>query len=91
VIRNVEQERGSNIQQPDKLFGRCPEKFPPLLLPSAADLDAYVAMVAEEERIRGLTSSDAFRKSIDSGGENLGFGTLAGDKNVSIIAGRGFS
>ena len=55
MIRN-EQERCGNTQQPEKLFGRRPEGFPALVLPSAADLDAYVAMVADEERIRGLTS-----------------------------------
>ena len=56
MIRNVEQERCGNTQQPERLFGRCPEDFPTLVLPSAADLDAYVAMIGDEEKIRGLAS-----------------------------------
>jgi hypothetical protein len=56
VIRNVEPDRCGNMQQPEQLSERRPEDFPPLVLPSAADLDSYVAMVADEERIRGLTS-----------------------------------
>jgi len=56
VIQNVEQERCGDLRQPIKLFGRHPEDFLPLVLPSAADLDTYVAMVANEEKIRKLTS-----------------------------------
>jgi hypothetical protein len=56
VIRNVEQERCDDTQQRGRLFGRHPENVPPLVLPSVADLDTYVAMVADEEKIRELTS-----------------------------------
>jgi hypothetical protein len=57
VIRNMEQQRRGDTQQPETLFGKHPEDFPPLVLPSTADLDIYVAMMADEERIRGLTSN----------------------------------
>jgi hypothetical protein len=56
MIPNIEQERYGDTQQPGNLFGRRPVDFPPLVLPSTADLDTYVAMVADEEKIRGLTS-----------------------------------
>ena len=57
MIRNIEQQRCGDTQQPETLFGKHPEDFPPLVLPSTADLDIYVAMMADEERIRGLTSN----------------------------------
>jgi hypothetical protein len=57
VIRNIEQQRCGDTQLPETLLGRHPQDFPPLALPSAADLDTYVAMVADEEKIRGLTSN----------------------------------
>lgn len=57
MIRNMAQQRCGDTQQPETLFGRHPEDFPPLVLPSTADLDIYVAMMADEERIRGLTSN----------------------------------
>jgi hypothetical protein len=56
VIRNMEQQRCGDTQLPETFVGRHPEDSPPLVLPSAADLDTYVAMVADEEKIRGLTS-----------------------------------
>jgi hypothetical protein len=45
------------MQLPETLLGRHPEDFPSLGLPSTADLDTYVAMVADEEKVRGLTSN----------------------------------
>ena len=57
VIRNIEQQRCGDAQLPETLLGRHPEDFPHVVLPSTADLDTYVAMVADEEKIRGLTSS----------------------------------
>ena len=57
VIRNMEQQRRGDTQQPETLFGKHPEDFPPLVLPSAADLDTYVAMVADEEKSKALTSN----------------------------------
>jgi len=57
VIRNMEQQRCGDTLLPETLSGRHPEDFPPPLLPSTADLDAYVAMIADEEKIRGLTSN----------------------------------
>jgi hypothetical protein len=57
VIRNIEQQRCGDTQHPETSFGNHPEDFPPLVLPSTADLDIYVAMMAGEERIRGLTSN----------------------------------
>jgi hypothetical protein len=57
VIRNIEQQRCGDTQLPETLLGRHPEDFPHVVLPSTADLDIYVAMMADEERIRGLTSS----------------------------------
>jgi hypothetical protein len=57
VIRNMEQQRCGDTQLPETFVGRHPEVFPPSVLPSAADLDTYVAMVADEEKIRGLTSN----------------------------------
>jgi hypothetical protein len=57
VIRNMEQQRCGDTQLPETFAGAHPEDFPPLALPSAADLDTYVAMVADEEKIRGLTSN----------------------------------
>lgn len=57
VIRNIEKQRCGETQLPETLLGRHPEDFPPVVLPSEADLDTYVAMVADEEKIRGLTSS----------------------------------
>ena len=56
MISNIEQDRYGDTQQPENLFGRHLLDFPPLVLPSTADLDTYVAMVADEEKIRGLTS-----------------------------------
>jgi hypothetical protein len=56
MIPNIEQARYGDTQQPGNLFGRHLVDFPPLVLPSTADLDTYVAMVADEEKIRGLTS-----------------------------------
>jgi hypothetical protein len=56
VIRHMEQQRCGDTHLPETFVGRHPEDFPPLVLPSAADLDTYVAMVADEEKIRGLTS-----------------------------------
>jgi hypothetical protein len=55
MIRNIEQERCGDEQQTET-FGRHPDHLPPVVLPSTADLDTYVAMVADEEKIRGLTS-----------------------------------
>jgi hypothetical protein len=57
VIRNMEQQRCGDTHLPETLLGRHPGDFQPLVLPSAADLDMYVAMVADEEKIRGLTSN----------------------------------
>jgi hypothetical protein len=57
VIRNIEQQRCGDTQLPETLLGRHPEDFPPVVLPSEADLDTYVAIVADEEKIRGRTSS----------------------------------
>ncbi len=57
MIRNIEQQRCGDTQLPETLLGRHPEDFPHVVLPSTADLDIYVAMMADEERIRGLTSS----------------------------------
>ena len=57
MIRNMEQQRCGDTQLPEAFVGRHPEDLPPLLLPSAADLDTYVATVADEEKIRGLTSN----------------------------------
>jgi hypothetical protein len=57
VIRNMEQQRCGDTQLPETFAGRHPEDFPPPVLPSAADLDTYVAMVADEEKIRVLTSN----------------------------------
>jgi hypothetical protein len=56
MISNIEQDRYGDTQQPENLFERHLVDFPPLVLPSTADLDTYVAMVADEEKIRGLTS-----------------------------------
>jgi hypothetical protein len=56
VIRNMEQQRCGDTQLPETLLGRHPEDFPPLVLPSAGDLDTYVRIAADEEKIRGLTS-----------------------------------
>ena len=56
MISNIEQERYDDTQQSENLFGRRPMDFPPPVLPSTADLDTYVAMVADEEKIKGLTS-----------------------------------
>ena len=57
VIRNMEQQRWDERQLSETSLARHPEDFPPLVLPSTADLDIYVAMMADEERIRGLTSN----------------------------------
>ena len=57
VIRNMERQRCDDLQLPETLLGRHPEDFPPLVLPSTADLDTYVAMVADEEKVGGLTSN----------------------------------
>jgi hypothetical protein len=56
MIRTLEQQRCGGTQLPETLLARHPDLLP-LVLPSTADLDTYVAMVADEERIRGLTSS----------------------------------
>jgi len=55
MISNIEQEKCGDTRQPEK-SGRHLEHLLPLVLPSAVDLDTYVAMVADEEKIRGLTS-----------------------------------
>jgi hypothetical protein len=39
VIRNIEQQRCGDTRQPETLFGKHPEDFSPLVLPSTADLD----------------------------------------------------
>lgn len=57
MISTIGQQRYVDTQQTESLFGRRPVDFPPLALPSTADLDTYVAMVADEEKIRGLTSN----------------------------------
>jgi hypothetical protein len=62
VIRNMEQQRCGDTQLPETLLGGHPEDFPSLVLPSTADLDTYVAMVAEEEEIRDLTSRASVAK-----------------------------
>ena len=56
-VRNLEQQRCGDTQLPETLLARHPEDFLTVIPPSAADLDTYVAMVADEEKIRGLTSS----------------------------------
>jgi hypothetical protein len=57
VIRNMEQQRCGDTQLLETLLGRHPEDFPPPAHPSTADLDTYVAMVADEEKVRGSTSN----------------------------------
>jgi hypothetical protein len=56
MISNIEQERYGDTQQPENLFGRRPVDFPPPVLPSTSDLDTYVRIAADEDRIRRLTS-----------------------------------
>jgi hypothetical protein len=56
MIPIIEQERYDDTQQSENLFGRRRVDFPPPVLPSTADLDTYVAMMADEEKIKGLTS-----------------------------------
>jgi hypothetical protein len=56
MISNIEQERDGDTQQPENLFGRRPVDFPPPVLPSTSDLDTYVRIAADEDRIRRLTS-----------------------------------
>ena len=56
MIPNIGKERYGETQQPENLFGRRPVDFPPLVLPSTADLDTYVKLAADEDRIRRLTS-----------------------------------
>ncbi len=56
MVPNIEQERYGDTQQPGNLFGRRPVDFPPFVLPSTADLDTYVRLAADEDRIRRLTS-----------------------------------
>jgi hypothetical protein len=57
VSRNMEQQRCGDTHLPDTLLRRHPGDFPPCVLPSAADLDTYVAVVADEEKIKDLTSN----------------------------------
>jgi hypothetical protein len=57
VIRNMEHRRCRGAQLPEPLSARHLEDFPSPVLPSMADLDTYVAMVADEEKNRGLTSN----------------------------------
>jgi hypothetical protein len=64
VIRNIEQTRCGETQPPETLFGKHTEDFPPLVLPSTDDLDNYVAMMADEEKIRGLTSNADIRARV---------------------------
>ena len=53
MIRHVERKRNMNTQKRKKLFSR---HSPAVILPSTADLDAYVRLAADEDRIRRLTS-----------------------------------
>jgi hypothetical protein len=56
MISSIEQDRYGATQQPENLLGRRPVHFPPPVLPSAADLDTYVRLAADEDKIRRLTS-----------------------------------
>jgi hypothetical protein len=60
VIRSIGAEACGDTGQPKEKFGKHPEirfvEFQPIVLPSSADLDTYIAMADEEEKIRGLTS-----------------------------------
>jgi hypothetical protein len=56
MISNIEQDRYGDTQQPENLFERHLVDFPPLALPSTADLDTYVRIAADEDRVRRLTS-----------------------------------
>jgi len=53
VIRHVEHKKSMNTQKRKKLFIR---HSPAVVLPSTADLDTYVRLAADEDRIRRLTS-----------------------------------
>jgi hypothetical protein len=53
VIRHVEHKRSMNTRKRKKLFSR---HSPAVVLPSTADLDTYVRLAADEDRIRRLTS-----------------------------------